>query len=154
EYCYRMVAVSGQGVESGSTEITCVTPKLDPIAPEGGIEINDDALSIGQLEVELNLRASDAPSDVHALDGDEPPVDEGAQISGVAEMMISNRRDFAGAVWEPYVRSKLWTLQAEGDFATIFVKFRDGAGNVSESAFDIILIDSMQPTLYLPLLQR
>lgn len=57
--------------------------------------------------------------------------------SGVAEVMLSNDAAFAGAAWQPFVRSSAvpWTL-APGDAATkpVYAKFRDGVGRISATA--------------------
>jgi Carboxypeptidase regulatory-like domain/Fibronectin type III domain len=57
--------------------------------------------------------------------------------SGVAEMLISNRGDFADATWQPYLSSNAvpWTLPP-GDgppVKTVYAKFRDAAGNATAS---------------------
>jgi hypothetical protein len=142
EYCYRVIAVSAGGARSGTTNQTCVTPRLDPIAPEGRVSISSFA---GQT-VRIKLEASDAVQDAHYLDEGDPPVHEGAQSSGVSEMMLSNRADFEGAVWEPYRRNKLWKLQPDGGVATVYVKYRDRAGNESEVSSDSIVLSSTQPS--------
>jgi hypothetical protein len=77
-------------------------------------------------------------------------------VSGVGDMMISNRADFARATWEPYQTSRNWTLEPNGNLATVYVRFRDRAGNISESAADSILVDADQPPppVYLPVISR
>jgi hypothetical protein len=158
EYCYRVIALGARGIASGSTNITCGTPKLDPIAPEGYVAIEDDAPSTRSLNVRLSLGATDATGDAHIDhdDDDHPPYTEGTRASGVGEMMISNRADFAGATWERYQTSRSWTLEPNGNLATVYVRFRDRAGNISESAADSILVDTDQPPppVYLPVISR
>jgi hypothetical protein len=51
-------------------------------------------------------------------------------VSGVGGMLISNRADFDCAGWENYATSKAWWVP-EGATTTVYVKFRDNAGNVS-----------------------
>lgn len=91
----------------------------DNIAPVGKVTIDGGALLTTSQEVTLDLDAAD----------------EGG--SGLKDMMISNRDDFKGAVWEPYQPAVKWKL-ASGDpgTRTVFVKFRDYAmpGNVSDVA--------------------
>jgi len=48
-------------------------------------------------------------------------------VSGVGGMLISNNMDFSGANWEVYTSQKSWGLIG----TTVYVKFRDNAGNVS-----------------------
>ena len=57
-------------------------------------------------------------------------------VSGVAGMTISNRADFFCESWETYATSKDWYVP-EGT-TTIYVKFRDNAGNISDVATDTI----------------
>jgi len=57
-------------------------------------------------------------------------------VSGVADMMISNQADFFCESWETYATRKGWYVP-EGT-TTIYVKFRDNAGNVSDVATDTI----------------
>lgn len=155
EYCYRLIAVERSGATSGSTNSTCTTPKSDPNPPQGAIEINAGAASSSSPTVELTLRGSDAPADVEQIDPDDPPTSDGATISGVSDMMIGNRADFAGAEWEPYQTNKSWTLAPQNGVASIFVKFRDAAGNESDITFDGIHIsEESGHTLYLPTVMR
>jgi hypothetical protein len=51
-------------------------------------------------------------------------------VSGVGAMLISNRSDFTGASWEPYATSRGWTLDSN---KTVYVRYRDNAGNVSQT---------------------
>ncbi|MEW6610812.1 MAG: PQQ-binding-like beta-propeller repeat protein [Patescibacteria group bacterium] len=55
--------------------------------------------------------------------------------SGVADMMVSNKRDFAGASWQPYQESLPWVMEG----SSVYAKFRDAAGNVSIPAFDLFV---------------
>ncbi len=40
--------------------------------------------------------------------------------------------------WEPYATSKTWTLSRGRGIKTVYVEFRDEAGNVSDAAKDTI----------------
>lgn len=59
--------------------------------------------------------------------------------SGVAQMQVSNSNDFAGASWETYVKNKAWQVPS-GDETTVYVRFVDNAGNVSEPVHDTITL--------------
>ncbi len=48
-------------------------------------------------------------------------------VSGVDHMMISNHPDFSDAYWEPYKTPRDWGMTG----STVYVKFRDKAGNIS-----------------------
>jgi hypothetical protein len=44
-------------------------------------------------------------------------------------MRLSNRADFAGAIWQPFRETTAWDFTGGG---TVYVQFRDGAGNTSQ----------------------
>jgi hypothetical protein len=67
-------------------------------------------------------------------------------VSGVGSMMLSNRADFAGASWQAYATSATWTLDVNN---TVYVRFRDNAGNVSQT-----YSARGQSNLFLPLVVR
>jgi len=58
-------------------------------------------------------------------------------VSGVASMLISNVASFNCAVWEPNATTKEWHVP-QGATTTVYVKFRDNAGNISEVVTDTI----------------
>jgi len=60
-------------------------------------------------------------------------------VSGVAEMLISNHESFGCASWEPYVTTREWYVP-EGTTTVVYVKFRDNAGNVSEVVTDTVTL--------------
>jgi hypothetical protein len=148
--------------------VQCTTPKADPNPPHGVVTTLDgDALMASfmgvpnavPLTIRLLLDGEDDPATE-----ENPPFDGAflfpdAEISGVTEMMISNRADFAGAVWEPYATTKLWTLEPNAaNQATVFVLFKDGAGNISDVAHDTFTVDASLPPvqreLFMPILGR
>jgi uncharacterized protein YkwD len=55
------------------------------------------------------------------------------------EVMISTNPDFSGAQWEPFSREKQWTLPEGNGTVTIYVKYRDAAGNEVVSTTSIVL---------------
>ncbi len=75
------------------------------------------SLPTGPANVTLHLQAED-------------------DVSGVADMMISHLPECKCGTWESYSATKAWYVPAEA--TTIYVKFRDHAGNVSEVVTDTI----------------
>ena len=57
--------------------------------------------------------------------------------TGVDAMRFSNN-GLTWSTWEPYTTSKTWTLSSSYGTKTVYVQFRDGAGNASEVATDAI----------------
>jgi hypothetical protein len=66
---------------------------------------------------------------------------------GASEMMVSNEPNLHGAEWQPY-RYLLpsWTFDVIDGEKTVYVKFRDEAGNETDIKSDKIILDQGQPT--------
>lgn len=89
------------------------------------VTVNDGDLFTNQADVTLTLTA--------------PP--------GTTEMQISNDGGFAGAVWEPFVPQKPWSIVAFGNSVlprTVYVKFRT-LGTISGLYQDDIILDTTAP---------
>jgi hypothetical protein len=69
-------------------------------------------------------------------------------------MQLSMHSDFSDAVWVPYQSEVRWTFEPGADgLATVFVRFKDGAGNVSATSGLTAVVDPDLPPLpiiYLP----
>ena len=61
--------------------------------------------------------------------------------TSVSQMMVSNTANFTGASSENYATSKDWVLTSGSGTRTVYVKYKDEAGNVSEVYSDGITID-------------
>ncbi len=59
-------------------------------------------------------------------------------VSGVGGMTISNIATFSCADWEPYATRKAWHVPS--GTTTVYVRFRDNAGNVSATVSDAITL--------------
>ncbi len=69
-----------------------------------------------------------------------------AYASGVSSMIISNNPDLQQGQWESYVRSKKWALDISGSGEkTVYARFRDEAGNESETVTASIIFDIVPP---------
>ena len=94
---------------------------MDTVVPTGTISINGGASSTRSRSVTLNLSASD-PS----------------PASGVADMRFRNGGTTTWSSWEAYSTSKSWTLTSGAGTKTVYVQYRDRAGNISATASDTI----------------
>ncbi len=151
-YCYEVVGVIS-GFSSAPSVKSCATPSVDPVPPPStAVLIDDNAPQANSTQVVLTLYASDnLDSHEEQEEKDDPAIPENTIPSGVAEMMISNRPDFMGAEWEPYVNQKPWTLDVKNGRAVVYVKFRDYAGNESDVAVDVIYAEVK---IYLPIIMK
>lgn len=101
----------------------------DSVPPVGSISIDAGAIWSNDLTVELSLAATDGSGTV-------------------AEMRFSND-NATWSSWEAYGMSKIWELAVGDGNKSVYVQFRDPAGNVSSSASDNILLDTFAPTIEL-----
>jgi hypothetical protein len=149
-YCYTVIVISG-GQRYATPTPSCTEPKVDYLAPTGGIIINGNASTTTSRDVELTLFATDFFDPESNADGELGPPDDTA--TGVQEMMINNNADMSGGTWEPYQTSRNWTLAEQSGLAAVFVKYRDGAGNESDVYPATIEIVG-SGTIYLPFVTR
>lgn len=161
QYEYLLIPTgTGEGVDEaqGPSEVTGpVMAGNDPYPPGGSVLINGGEVTTDSLTVTLNLSAEDG-GDLHdGGPGDEQP---GTPV-GELEMRVSNSPDFAGAVWRPFQAVVAdWDLGdvEPGETATVYVQFRDEAGNVSDSgmglADTIIYMGGETVSIFLPAISR
>jgi hypothetical protein len=67
---------------------------------------------------------------------------------GTAEMQLSNDGGFLNSIWEPYSIHKLWNITTNGNYTiprTVYVRFRDVFGAVSNTFQDDIIYDPIPP---------
>ena len=67
---------------------------------------------------------------------------------GATEMMLSNDASFAGATWRKYeIVIPNWVFTPEGDGQKmVYVKFKDKAGNATQSHLGVIMVDNTPPS--------
>jgi len=99
---------------------------LDTVAPTGSIIVADGATYTTSTSVNLTLSATDI-------------------TSGAAQMSFSND-NVTWSDWEAYATSKTWTLENGDGNKTVYVRYKDNAGNVSENVAGSITLDMTTPT--------
>jgi hypothetical protein len=67
------------------------------------------------------------------------------QATGASHVWLSDVPNFTIGDWEPFVTQRRWELREGDGSKTIWAKFRDAAGNLSEVVADTILLDSTPP---------
>ncbi|MFN8441806.1 MAG: VWA domain-containing protein [Caldilineaceae bacterium] len=156
EVCYQVVA-KGRG-STAPSDITCATPQADPYPPHGEVFLPVGVLEPVLSKTKLLLQGFDNPyTDEHpAFDGEL--VTQNAEESGVVEMQLSSRADFEGAQWVPYSLFYDYDFQATASgLYTVFVRYKDAAGNISDTAARTVQVDataSQSQKVYLPLVTR
>jgi YD repeat-containing protein len=98
---------------------------IDTTPPTGTITINSGAASTNSTNVTLTLSCSDT--------------------QGCSQMQFSNN-DVTYSTPEAYAATKAWTLTSGDGTRTVYVKFKDTAGNWSAAFSDTILLDTSAPT--------
>lgn len=119
---------------------------LDTRAPVPGVVTVQGAVggSVRDTDVVLLFNATDACLTTATV------VDPRACPQGGTtpphQLLISERADFAGAAWQPYAATLLHRLSpADGD-KTLFVRFRDRAGNEASAPPLTLQLDRTAPT--------
>ncbi|MEI7579382.1 MAG: NHL repeat-containing protein [bacterium] len=96
--------------------------------PTGSVAINSEAEYTNKVEVELTVNAQD-------------------EFSPVSQIMISNENTFTNGTWETFSTTIPWTINNIDGVSTVFVKFKDAAGNISEITSDDIILDTIAPPI-------
>jgi hypothetical protein len=149
-YWYYLVSLGSGGNRSGPSDAVAATPRTDPYPPHGTVVINAGGPCTNSTDVMLTLLASDE-WDPESRYLDPTGFDPEAEFSQVANMMISNRSDLAGAAWEAYSEQRSWSLHPDPTgFATVYVRLRDHAGNVSDIIHQSTFIDQEPPVINCP----
>jgi hypothetical protein len=112
------------GAGSWSTAYTD-TIVLETVVPTGTITINGGATYANSTSVTLTLTCNDAGS-------------------GCAQMQFSNDGSTYSSP-ETFSTTKAWTLTTGDGTKTVYVKFKDGAGNWSSAYTDTIILDTTEP---------
>lgn len=104
---------------------------VDTQSPVGGIAVARQVVGPDETSLTIYLGAED-------------------NLTGVAEMRLSQSSDFADAAWVPYTTLWAWGLDAATypTGGTLYVQYRDLAGNVSETYSDSFVVDAVAPLLY------
>lgn len=104
---------------------------LDSTAPTGDLLITPGVVGGEALTITLSLPANDT-------------------LSGVTDMRIGTSADLTTADWQPYTTEIVWPiyLTAADQEGTIYVQYRDAAGNISAVYSDYYLVDRMPPVVY------
>jgi len=69
---------------------------------------------------------------------------------GASDMMLANDSTFVGSTWEVYAVLRNWTLTTGNGTKTVYVKFRDAAGNISAPVSDTITLNTTIPEQMVP----
>ncbi len=101
---------------------------LDTDLPTGSITVDGGASSTTSSEVSLTINASDT-------------------TSSIDEMIISLNSEFSDASYEGYATSKTLNIGSSNGTKTIYIRFKDKAGNTSSAYFDEILKQSAPETV-------
>jgi hypothetical protein len=104
-------------------------PASDNTAPTGTVSINAGAVGTNTTAVSVAVPAAD-----------------NAGGSGMSLVRLSNASNMSGAVTYIYTSPIPWTLSAGEGTKTVYVEWRDAAGNWSATANDTIELDNSGPT--------
>lgn len=119
----RVCAVDVAGnVSTGASVVTSAAS--EGVAPTGTVEIVSAGDYVKGRAVDLRLQATDP--------------------SGVTQMCVSNTTTCTS--FRTYGETLRWTLAGANGPQTVYVRYKDGNGNISSPVTDTILTDSLGPT--------
>jgi len=122
----RYYATDNAGNQESPKTLTTKIDKTSPIV--GSVTINGGDAFTNKTAVNLTLSS----------------YDQGWEPSGVAEMRFSEDGTTWSA-WEPFATSKEWVVSNGDGEKSVYVQFKDAAGNESDAAQDIIVLDKTPP---------
>jgi hypothetical protein len=125
----KTVYVKFQDRNGHSSETYNATIVLDTLPPTGGILVDGGAQYTRNATV------------IAALEGSDP--------IGLDGMMVSTDQSFTGAQWVDFAAEKTVALSPGSGERTVYVKFRDSGGHVSQAFKDSILMDQSPPEVRL-----
>jgi triacylglycerol esterase/lipase EstA (alpha/beta hydrolase family) len=109
---------------------------VDKSAPEGAVNIIPDSTISARVDIEIT--AKDNSDNYKEFKIWNALIAFGIEDLGVKEMMVSANSDFSGAQWVPLASRTSVDLAPGSGPRGVFVKFRDGAGNVSRVYSDTV----------------
>ncbi|MHB8173876.1 MAG: Ig-like domain repeat protein [Nitrospirota bacterium] len=112
---------------SGNIEIpgAGIGMTVDNTKPTGGINIDGNASFTNNASVTLSISADD--------------------LNGITGMEICNDGNFDTVSWKSFTTSENWTLSAGDGEETVYARFMDPAGNISDTCSASILLDTTSP---------
>jgi|GEM_PF-2877803 len=105
-------------------------------------------VEIGGVRYLTNLRGRSLAQPLALIGGESVDlfINADDDASGVSEMQVSLSDTFAGAAWQPYSALYRWRPGGAEGNKTVYVRFRDSAGNISGEADTSFLQDIHAPT--------
>lgn len=128
QFSWRAYLISDgqQTVQLGPVTIQYIN---DTEVPIGSLTINAGASYTSTTSVSLGLSASDN-------------IDATSSLS----MQIANINDFSAVSWQSYADTISWTINGDLGVNSIYARFKDSAGNISEVVSASIIFDNQAPT--------
>ncbi|MBF8275962.1 MAG: hypothetical protein HW390_1035 [Candidatus Brocadiaceae bacterium] len=134
-YYYRIAANNSVGTSTGR-ELSFSTAAADTTAPSGSATVNSNATYVTSTAATLNLTATDGVgvTDYYASESATTP------LSGASGWT-------AVTATTSYSANVSFTLSNGDGAKTVYVWYKDAAGNVSSAASDSITLDTTAPTV-------
>jgi hypothetical protein len=144
---HDVVLASGDGIRTiivevrdrvGNVSLAQENITLDRSLTNGySVKINNDEVSTPFYTVNLQI------STPHTV---SPPI---------AEMQFSTTSSFAGKTWVPFTQAASYTFDEMGSGTyTIYVRFRNVNGNITQTVLDSIFVDTTPPSVDISIKSR
>lgn len=125
---------------------------LDTIPPAGSVTINGGQPYTNDPSVSLSVTYTDNVNSPPVLAMSDPTpsllsVTYTDNFISTSQMQVSNTSSFAKAQWQPLGNVSSWEVVGADGVKTVYVRFRDQAGNISRTVTDTISLDTKPPAL-------
>ncbi|EKE00054.1 MAG: FG-GAP repeat protein [uncultured bacterium] len=114
---------------------------LDRVSPTSGLKLNinseDDKKEPGKLDINVNDREMKLYFSISD------------QTTDIDKVMISEHQDFRGASWKDYDGDISFKLSSKDGKKHLYIKFKDEAGNETDTYVQLVKLDTVKPNLVL-----
>lgn len=135
-YYYVPVAYNGAGIHKVGSQSSFTTLEIDSVSPIGTITINSSGTYTTAREVILNLSATDAIGVTGYFVSENADTPYGTQTGWVSIVPST-----------AYSEDIQYTLTTTDETKTVYVWYKDGAGNISGVVSDAIILDTTFPNI-------
>lgn len=126
---------------------------LDPTPPSGNVMIGSSIPTAGLPRVAAQAMTAPGVLALNPNGSIDLYVNGQDDNSGIAAMQISATAAYTDTTWEPYSALKPWVPQGGDGLKTVYVRFRDSAGNISSSSQASFELDRTAPVGSLDIIQ-
>ena len=114
---------------------------IDPFWSPANLQSVDTTAPTGTIKINAGHPYTRSPSVTLSLSATDP-----TPASGIGSMRLMNDGG-SWSAWIPYAATKSWTLRNANGTRSVYVQYKDRAGNISATSLDRIILDTIKTTI-------